>query len=144
MRRRKDIASLMRNVERPIDRNTSMGIASSIGGNGKTINGQNTNDGEVRDLLLALPYGISSSGLDGMMVQIITNDNRNNTVVGVVDNNRPSVKSGCIIIYDKSGSSVSLNGDGSITIKANTININGNVNINGSAKLNGRQIDVIE
>jgi hypothetical protein len=133
MRRRKDIASLVRNIERPSERNTSMGVASSIGGDGKIINGQDLSDREVRDLHIALPYGISSSGVDGIRTQIITNDNQNNVVVGVIDKNRPQVKSGCIIIYDKSGSSISLNGDGSITIKADTINIDGGiVNINGN------------
>ena len=131
MGRRKDIASLIRNIERPTDINTSLGIASSIGGDGKTVNGQNTKDGETRDLVFALPYGISSSGVDGIRIQIIRNDNQNNVAVGVVDNKRPKVKSGCITIYDKSGSSISLNGDGSITIEANSINIKGNATING-------------
>lgn len=149
-RRRKDIASLIRVIERPLDKNTSMGVASSIGGDGKIINGQSTNDGEIRDLSIVLPYGISSSGMDGMRIQVIINDNQNNVAVGVIDNKRPPVKSGCIIIYDKSGTSISLNGDGSVTIKANTININsniiinGNIDINGSGKLNGKQIAVIE
>lgn len=133
-RRRKDFTSLLRNIERPSERNTTVGVASSISGNGDTINGQNSSDGEIRDLLIALPYGISSSGTDGIRIQIITNGNKNNVAVGVIDSNRPHVKSGCIIIYDKSGSSISLNGDGSITINAGTININ------GAAKLNGKSI----
>jgi hypothetical protein len=119
MRRRKDIASLIRNIERPTERNTSMGVASSIGGDGQTINGQNYNDGEVRDLSIALPYGISSSGMDGMRVQIITNDNQNNVAVGVINKNRPPVKSGCLILYDKSGVRIILNGDGTIQLRGN-------------------------
>lgn len=133
-RRRKDFTSLLRNIERPSERNTTIGVASSISGNGNAINGQNSSDGEVRDLLIALPYGISSSGIDGVRIQIITNGNKNNVAIGVIDNNRPPVKSGCITIYDKSGSSISLNGDGSITINADEININ------GVAKLNGNNI----
>lgn len=125
MRRRKDIASLLRNIERPVQSNTAMGIASSIGGDGQVINGQTFNDGEVRDLYIALPYGISSSGIDGMRVQVITNDNQNNVAVGVIDRNRPSVRSGCVIIYDKSGPRIILNGDG-------TIQLSGSVIINGS------------
>ena len=104
MRRRKDMASLLRNMERPAGVNTSIGIASSIEKDGKKVNGQNTKDGETRDLLFALPYGISSSGIDGIRIQIITNDNQNNVAVVVIDNKRPKVKSGCIKIYDKSGS----------------------------------------
>lgn len=123
-RRRKDFASLVRNMERPIDRSTTVGVASSIGGDGQSINGQNTTDGEIRDLLIALPYGISSSGVDGIRIQIITNDNKNNVAVGVIDKNRPSVKSGCVVIYDKSGPRIVLNGDG-------TISLNGDVSING-------------
>ena len=131
-RRRKDFTSLLRNIERPSERNTTIGVASSISGNGDTINGQNSSDGEVRDLLIALPYGISSSGIDGVRIQIITNGNKNNVAIGVIDNNRPPVKSGCITIYDKSGSSISLNGDGSITINADKINIDGVVKLNGN------------
>lgn len=131
-RRRKDFTSLLRNIERPSERNTTIGVASSISGNGNTINGQNSSDGEVRDLLIALPYGISSSGIDGVRIQIITNGNKNNVAIGVIDNNRPPVKSGCITIYDKSGSSISLNGDGSITINADKINIDGVVKLNGN------------
>lgn len=123
-RRRKDFASLLRNIERPIDRPTTVGVASSIGGDGQTINGQNTADGEVRDLHVALPYGVSSSGIDGIRVQIITNDNRNNTVVGVIDKNRPPVRSGCLILYDKSGTRIVLGGDG-------TVNMYGNIYVNG-------------
>lgn len=128
MRRRKDFASLLRNMERPIERNTHMGIESSIGSDGMTINGQNLSDSEIRDLHVALPYGISSSGIDGVRVQIITNDNKNNVAIGVIDKNRPKVKSGCIIIYDKSGSTISLNGDGNIHINSNK---NKDVYING-------------
>lgn len=131
-RRRKDFTSLLRNIERPSERNTTIGVASSISGNGNAINGQNSSDGEVRDLLIALPYGISSSGIDGIRIQIITNGNKNNVAIGVIDNNRPPVKSGCITIYDKSGSSISLNGDGSITINADKINIDGVVKLNGN------------
>lgn len=100
-----------------------MGVASSIAGDGKMVNGQNFSEGEVRDLLFALPYGISSSGIDGIRVQIIKNDNQNNVAVGVIDGKRPSVRSGCIKIYDKAGSSISLNGDGSITINASRIEV---------------------
>lgn len=160
-RRRNDIASLIRNIERPTERNTTMGIASSIGKDGKVVNGQNISDGEVRDLLFALPYGISSSGLDGIRVQIITNDNQNNVAVGVIDSNKPQVKSGCLILYDKSGSQIRLNGDGTVgircgnitindaitidkdgnvTIDANNITLNGNVSITGSGTLNGKRI----
>lgn len=122
MRRRKDFTSLLRNIERPTERGTTMGVASSIGGDGKTINGQNSSDGEVRDLHIALPYGISSSGIDGIRIQIITNDNNNNVAVGVIDTNRPKVKSGCITIYDKAGSTISLNGDGDIYINGTSFN----------------------
>ena len=122
MRRRKDVASLLRNIERPLERSTTMGVASSIGGDGKTINGQNFSDGEVRDLHIALPYGISSSGIDGVRIQIITNDNNNNVAVGVIDTNRPKVKSGCITIYDKAGSTISLMGDGDVYINGTSFN----------------------
>lgn len=136
-RRRKDFTSLLRNIERPSEKGTYMGVASSIAGDGSSVNGQNFSEGEVRDLYFSLPYGISSSGIDGIRVQIIKNDNQNNVAVGVIDDKRPQVKSGCIIIYDKYGSSISLNGDGSITIKADTINING-----GTVNINGNRINI--
>jgi hypothetical protein len=159
MKRRKDFASLLRQMERPSYGNTSVGIASSIAGDGKAINGQNYSDGETRDLHFALPYGISSSGMDGIRIQIITNDNQNNVVVGVIDKNRPKVRSGCITIYDKSGSTITLDGDGGIaisnkfnsnvilskdgdiTINAKNININGdNVKISGNTTINNKNI----
>ena len=142
MGRRKDFTSLLRNMERPSERGIYIGVASSISSDGKTINGQNFSDSEVRDLLFALPYGISSSGIDGIRIEIIKNDNQNNVAVGVIDDKRPPVKSGCITIYDKSGSSIALNGDGSVTIKANTITINGNIDINGNGYINGKKIAV--
>ena len=121
--RRKDIASLLRNVERPISSSTHMGVASSIGGDGKSINGEHLKGTELNGLSIALPYGISSSGVDGVKVQIITNDNQNNVAVGVIDDNRPPVKSGCIVIYDKAGSTIALMGDGDVCI--NGISFNG-------------------
>ena len=134
MRRRKDFTSLIRNIERPSDKSTTIGVASSIGGDGQTINGQNFVDGEVRDLNIALPYGISSSGISGVRVQIITNDNQNNTAVGVIDKKRPNVKPGCLILYDKSGTRIILNGDGSISL-------NGDVYINGKLFNNNNNND---
>lgn len=111
-----------------------MGVASSISKDGDKVNGQDYSDGEVRDLLFALPYGISSSGLDGIRIQIIRNDNENNVAVGVIDKKRPKVKSGCLILYDKADSMIKLNGDGSIDIankSGSTIKLNndGSVNI---------------
>ena len=152
MRKRRDIASLMRNVERPTERNTNVGVASSISGDGSIINGQVTVDGEVRDLLIALPYGISSSGVDGVRLQVIVNDNKNNVAVGVIDKNRPPIRSGCIAIYDKSGSSITLNGDGTITINCSAIKVTsgniafgngmsvdsgGNITMNNNVTING-------
>lgn len=121
--RDKDIAALFKNVRRPINRGTAMGVASSIGGDGSVINGEHLKGTELRDLFVALPYGISSSGVDGIRMQIITNDNKNNVVVGVIDGNRPPVKSGCIIIYDKAGSTIALMGDGDVRI--NGVSFNG-------------------
>lgn len=125
MREKYKMARALKGVGKPTGRANTMGVASSISGDGHMINGQNYNDGEVRDLAFALPYGISSSGLDGIRVQIITNGNKNNTVVGVIDKNRPPVKSGCLILYDRAGSTITFNGDGSIDINANTVRING-------------------
>lgn len=131
-RRRKNFAALVRNIERPTTPNTSVGVASSINGGGDTVNGQDTRDSENRGLSFALPYGISSSGIDGIRIQMILNDNQNNVAVGVIDDKKPKVKPGCIIIYDKAGSSISLNGDGTVTINANSIDIKGYATINGS------------
>ena len=123
MPRRKDFSSLVRNIERSHEGNTTVGIASSIGGDGYIMNGQNSSDGEIRDLDIALPYGISSSGVDGVKIQIISNGNQSNVVTGVINSNRPKVRSGCLILYDKSGTRITLNGDGSISL-------NGDVYIN--------------
>lgn len=125
MRQKYKMARALKSVERPPAPTNTVGVASSISSDGHTVNGQNYSDGEVRDLEFALPYGISSSGLDGIRIQIITNGNKNNIAVGVIDKNRPPVKAGCLILYDKAGSTISFNGDGSIDINAKTIRING-------------------
>ena len=44
MRRSKDPAYLMSRIARPLERSNTMGVASSIGGDGQAINGQHTSD----------------------------------------------------------------------------------------------------
>ena len=105
---------------------------SSISGDGKTLNAQNSIDGEIRDIKTLSPYGISSSGVDGIDVQVIVNDNDNNMAVGVFDKNKPPVKPGEIIIYSAGGSSIKLDSSGTITIKGNKIVIEGNTTVNGT------------
>jgi len=95
------------------------GKISSITKDGKTLNIQNLLDGEIRDLSVMSPYGISSSGIDGISSQIIMNDNENNVVVGVYDKSKPTTKPGEIIIYSKFGQKIELKTDGEIKLTDN-------------------------
>lgn len=91
-------------------------VTSAIGIDGKSINGQESFDGEVRPMKIMLPYGISSTALDGLQMQIMVNDNDNASSVGVFDPNRPYVAPGELRLYSAYGSMISLSADGSIIV----------------------------
>lgn len=98
-------------------RSATLDRITSIASNGRSANTETYNNSELRELRIVLPYGISSSALDGMVVQVIVNEeNENDTIVGVIDGNRPSVKSGEVIIYSRFGSQIELLQDGNINI----------------------------
>jgi phage gp45-like len=96
-----------------------------VGADGRTST-ETYSGTELRELRVVLPYGISSSALDGMMVQVVINDN-GGTVVGVVDPDRPHTDQGETVVYSRYGATISLRSDGDIVMKTsngNTISIN--------------------
>lgn len=105
--------------------NASRGMASSISSllarvsaassTGKTLNVESYGGSELRELKVMLPYGVSSSVPDDVLVQVIING-VSNTVVGCHDSDRPSAKPGEVIIYSKSGASIKLDINGGITL----------------------------
>lgn len=115
---RRDWVSSVKSFERGVRKiGMMMGIVSSVSNDGKIINAQSYLDGEVRELKVALPYGISSSAVDGLQVQVIVNDNDACVATGVVDKNRPSVLPGELMLYNKSGASIHLKANGDIVMK---------------------------
>lgn len=122
----------------------SIGKVSSVSGDGKLINAQTYQDGEARESRIVLPYGISSSALDGQLTQVIYNDD-STIVVGIIDKSRPSVAPGEIIIYSKGGAIIKLDKTGNITIVGNTrmtgnMNIIGNLSVSGTITMNGKTV----
>lgn len=117
MRNRRNLSSIVRDTERGFKEFLqTIGITSSVSANGKIVNAQSHSDGEVRELKPALPYGIASSSMDGMPVQIIINSATDSTMVGVIDKNRPDVEPGGLILYSKGGAKIHLKADGNIVM----------------------------
>jgi len=89
---------------------------TSIDASGKYANAEVFNGSEVREMTIMLPYGISSSALDGMGIQVVMSSSNNGTVVGVDDKDRPVVKPGEVILYSKFGSKIEMLSDGRISL----------------------------
>ena len=96
-------------------RATAIDIITSISADGKTANTETFNSGELRDLKIMLPYGISSSTVDSTLAQVIIND-KSASIVGVYDKNRPSVRPGELILYTKFDCQFKMLEDGSIVM----------------------------
>ena len=102
-------------------RNTVMDIVSSVSGDGRIVNTITHNKAERRDITVIAPYGIASSAMDGMMVEVINNDITNRSVaIGVNDRNKPSVSPGEVILYSNFGCTISMKSDGNIVLKSNS------------------------
>lgn len=114
--------------------NTFVGVISSVSGNGKTINAEVNNSSEMRDMKMMTPYGISSSPVDGVLAQIVINNNQHNSVVGIYDDNKPDVVPGEVIIYNNYGTKITMGTDGNIAI---SIESNHKLTINGKAIYGG-------
>ena len=114
-----DIArSAIRNtqgVRQAINSNMACRV-TTVAGNGHYANVEGYTNSEIRELSIMLPYGISSSALEGMGVQVILNSCNNGTIVGVMDNGRPRVKPGEVILYSSSGSRIEMLSDGKIKL----------------------------
>lgn len=100
------------------------------------VNAETYNNSELRDILIALPYGISSMPLDNMSVQIISNNGKH-IAVGIIDPDKPKAPIGGLVLYDKNGNKITLSGD-NISIEnkgGNKITLSDNIDIkhgNGS------------
>lgn len=74
------------------------------------VNAETYNNSELRDILMASPYGISSMPLDNMSVQIISNGGKH-IAVGIIDPNKPKAPIGGLVLYDRKGNKITLDGD---------------------------------
>lgn len=92
-------------------------------GTSTKLNIQNTANGEVREVKVVAPYGVSSCPPSGLFAQMIINDDVNNTCVGVHNPKAPEAKPGEVVIYSSGGAYIKLGADGSVTISGNRINI---------------------
>lgn len=92
-------------------------------GTSTKLNIQNTANGEVREVKVVAPYGVSSCPPSGLFAQMIINDDVNNTCVGVHNPKAPEAKPGEIVLYSSGGAYIKLGADGSVTISGSRINI---------------------
>lgn len=92
-------------------------------GTSTKLNIQNTANGEVREVKVVAPYGVSYCPPSGMFAQMVINDDVNNTCVGVHNPDAPKAKPGEIILYSSGGAYIKLGADGSVTISGKRINI---------------------
>lgn len=92
-------------------------------GTSTKLNIQNTANGEVREVKVVAPYGVSSCPPSGLFAQMIINDDVNNTCVGVHNPKAPEAKPGEIVLYSSGGAYIKLGADGSVTINGKRINI---------------------
>ena len=97
-------------------RTNTFGKVTSTNMGGKLANVETNSGSEIRELTITLPYGMSSSAIDGMVVQVVLNSANDGTVVGIIDSKRPVVSPGQTILYDKSGSRIEMLGDGTIRL----------------------------
>lgn len=103
------------NINRANQSNTDARI-TSVAEDGTYVNVEAYNQSEIRQLTIMLPFGISSSALDGMSVQINLNSSNGGSVVGVKDPNRPKVMPGEVILYSNFGSRIEMLSDGKIKL----------------------------
>lgn len=92
-------------------------------GTSTKLNIQNTANGEVREVKVIAPYGVSSCPPSGLFAQMVINDDVNNTCVGVHNPKAPEAKPGEVIIYSSGGAYIKLDVDGTVTISGRRINI---------------------
>lgn len=124
----KYLAKRMSEAKSSIDRSrpATLDSVTSVGGGGRYANVKTYDDAELRDLRIVLPYGISSSALDNMRVQVIlNNDNGDASIVGVHDIDRPAVANGEIIFYNSSGDMIKLTHSGIDIVSSKPVTVNG-------------------
>ena len=92
-------------------------------GSNTKVNIQNAVNGEVRELKVITPYGISSCPINGLFAQMIINDDVNSVCVGTHDPSAPKVNAGEIMLYSSGGAYIKLSADGSVIIHGTRIDI---------------------
>jgi len=99
-------------------------IITSISKSNRTINTKTHSNSEIRGSIVMLPYGISSSGVDGIKAQVLmSDDNYTTSVIGVYDTSRPPTEPGEVVIYTKHGQRIQLLKDGNIVIGHSDSNV---------------------
>ncbi len=83
----------------------SVGSVSSTSGGGKHICVSNTKDSELSNFMNITPYGFSSAPTSGCMAFTIVSNGKTG-MVGVFDKGKPSVASGCCMMYSSGGATV--------------------------------------
>lgn len=96
-----------------------MNTITLIFSSGKSANIKNNANSELRDVKFVSPYGISSSGYNGLRVAIVY-DGDIPYIVGVYDQNKPEIDLGTITIYNEFGVSIDLNKNGEIIMNTPT------------------------
>lgn len=114
-----------------------VGTISSVLKNSK-YNVKFSSSSEYKDLDMMLPYGFASIGLKGMRCQVIKNSDVC-VIVGMYDKRKPDLERGQVEIYTRDGTSIKLDNDGGIIIKADKkVKINGDLQVTGT--INGKNI----
>lgn len=109
---KKTFGSSLNGVALPHRRESHIGKISTVGSGGKSISIANMNGSELRNLVPITPYGISSSPPVGLMAFVLAaNNSGRDGIVGVYDPNKPSCKSGEVIIYSSGGATIHCTGD---------------------------------
>ncbi len=85
--------------------NNDIGMISSTGDGGKRVSVSNTNDSELSNFMNVTPYGFSSAPRVGSMAFTIVCGCKTG-MIGVYDKDKPSVKSGCSMMYSSGGAQV--------------------------------------
>jgi hypothetical protein len=130
----KNISKMLSSAKKSVDnvRISTLDKISSILAGGRQANAETYTGSELRELRIMLPYGIASSGLDGMNIQVLING-KHSSIVGTYDVNRPDTEPGELILYSKSGSKIEMLNDSSVKISANgsaiMIDNSGNITI---------------
>lgn len=95
----------------------NIGDIASVSARGKSLHIRNYAGNELRNVPVVGPYGLASSGTDGLLAQVLHNDNDTYSVLGVIDTGRPDVAPGEVVLYSTFGQRILFGKDGDIKFK---------------------------